>query len=312
METTTSHAGPFAVARRRVAKRERTPQRDRFVAWFWIAPAVLFVAIFLVWPVINTIWLSLKSDDSTRFVGLTNYKRIFTQSSMIEILKNNLLWLVVGTLATVFFGLVIAVLVDRVRIESAAKAAIFIPMAISFVGAGVIWKFMYQFSPKGTTQIGLINAFVTRLGFAPNAWLVDTRINNFAIIAIYVWMWTGFCMVILSAALKSIPDDVLEAARVDGANEFQIFLRVIVPLMSPTIAVVATTMIINILKIFDIVYVMSGGDFGTNVIALAFYQEFFNFGDFGIGSALAVILLVVIIPVMLVNINRFRAQEAQR
>ncbi len=312
METATSQVGPFAIAKKRAARRERPPQRDRFVAWFWIAPAVLFVAIFLVYPVINTIWLSLMSDDSTRFVGLANYKRIFTQSSMVEILKNNLLWLVVGTAATVFLGLVIAVLVDRVRIESAAKAAIFIPMAISFVGAGVIWKFMYQYSPQGTTQIGLIDAFVTRLGFPPNAWLVDTRINNFAIIAIYVWMWTGFCMVILSAALKSGPDDVLEAARVDGANELQIFFRVIVPLISPTIAVVTTTMIINILKIFDIVYVMTGGNFGTNVVALAFYQQFFNFGNFGLGSALAVLLLIVIVPVMLVNIRRFRAQEAQR
>ena len=311
METTTSQAAPFAVTRQRAARRERTPQRDRFVAWFWIAPAVLFVAIFLVYPVINTIWLSLKSDDSSRFVGLANYKRIFTQSSMIEILKNNLLWLVVGTLATVFFGLVIAVLVDRVRIESAAKAAIFIPMAISFVGAGVIWKFMYQYSPKGTTQTGLINAFVTRLGFAPNAWLVDTRVDNFAIIAIYVWMWTGFCMVILSAALKSVPTEILEAARVDGAGELAIFRRIIVPMIMPTIVVVATTMVINVLKIFDIVYVTTGGDFKTNVVAVAYYQQLFNFNNVGIGSALAVILLLAIIPIMYFNIRRFR-EEVQR
>ena len=311
METTTRHAGPFAIARQRTARRERTPQRDRFVAWFWIGPAVLFVAIFLVYPVINTIWLSLKSDDSSRFVGLANYKRIFTQSSMIEILKNNVLWLVVGTLATVFFGLVIAVLVDRVRIESAAKAAIFIPMAISFVGAGVIWKFMYQYAPAGTTQTGLINAFVTRLGFPPNAWLVDTRVNNFAIIAIYVWMWTGFCMVILSAALKSVPTEILEAARVDGAGELAIFRRIIVPMIMPTIIVVATTMVINVLKIFDIVYVTTGGDFKTNVVAVAYYQPLFNFNNIGIGSALAVILLLAIIPIMYFNIRRFR-EEVQR
>ena len=308
---TSSHAGPFAVAERQTRSRHRPPQRDRLIAWFWIAPAVLFVAIFLVYPVINTIWLSLFSDDSTRFVGLANYKRIFTQSSMIEILRNNLLWLVVGTVVTVFLGLVIAVLVDRVRIESVAKAAIFIPMAISFVGAGVIWKFMYQYAPKGQTQTGLVNAVVTRFGFPPNAWLVDTRVDNFALIAIYVWMWTGFCMVILSAALKSVPAEILEAARVDGASEFAIFRRIIVPMIMPTIIVVSTTMVINVLKIFDIVYVTTGGDFNTNVVAVAYYQQLFNFSNYGVGSALAVILLVAIIPIMYFNIRRFR-EEVQR
>ncbi|MGH2486789.1 MAG: carbohydrate ABC transporter permease, partial [Ktedonobacterales bacterium] len=224
------------------------------------------------------------------------------------ILRNNLLWLVVGTAATVFLGLIIAVLVDRVRIESVAKAAIFIPMAISFVGAGVIWKFVYEYAPTGQTQTGLLNAFVTRLGLPPNAWLVDTRVNNFAIIAIYVWMWTGFCMVILSAALKSVPSEILEAARVDGAGELAIFRRIIVPMIMPTIVVVATTMVINVLKIFDIVYVTTGGDFKTNVVAVAYYQELFNFNNYGVGSALAVILLVAIIPIMYFNIRRFRAE----
>ena len=311
MATIASRLNILSAVRRRSGSYERTPQRDRFVAWLWIGPAVLFVAIFLVYPVINTIWLSLQSDDSSKFVGLANYKRIFTQSNMVEILRNNLLWLVVGTAATVFFGLVIAVLVDRVRIESAAKAAIFIPMAISFVGAGVIWKFMYQFAPKGQTQTGLVNAIVTRFGFPPNAWLVDTRVDNFAIIAIYVWMWTGFCMVILSAALKSVPTEILEAARVDGAGELAIFRRIIVPMIMPTIVVVATTMVINVLKIFDIVYVTTGGDFKTNVVAVAYYQQLFNFGNFGVGSALAVILLVAIIPIMYFNIRRFR-EEVKR
>ncbi|HEY7782295.1 MAG TPA: sugar ABC transporter permease [Ktedonobacterales bacterium] len=280
--------------------------------WIWAGPTIIILAILLVWPVLRTIWMSFLNDTSTSFVGLRNYVRIFSNSSTLEILRNNVLWLILGTVATVILGLVIAVLADRARFERFNKAAIFIPMAISMVGAAVIWKFVYQYAPAGQTQVGLLNAVITHFGLPPQAWLVNAGVNNLALIAAYVWMWTGFCMVILSAALKSIPDDVLEAARVDGANEFQIFLRVIVPLMSPTIAVVATTMIINILKIFDIVYVMSGGDFGTNVIAVAFYQEFFNFSDFGLGSALAVILLIVIIPVMLININRFRAQEAQR
>ena len=280
--------------------------------WLWAGPAIIIVAVLLVWPVIRTIWMSLLDDTSTQFVGLKNYINIFTNRGVLEILRNNLLWLVLGTAATVFLGLVIAVLADRARFERVNKAAIFIPMAISMVGAGVIWKFVYEYRPAGQTQIGLLNAMLTRFGPQPIAWLIDSGVNNFALIAVYVWMWTGFCMVILSAALKGVPDDVLEAARVDGANEVQIFFRVIVPLISPTIAVVTTTMIINILKIFDIVYVMTGGNFGTNVVALAFYQQFFNFGNFGLGSALAVLLLIVIVPVMLVNIRRFRAQEAQR
>jgi alpha-glucoside transport system permease protein len=308
MATIASRTSATARERGRAA---RPPSRDRLMAWLWIGPAVLFVAIFLVYPVLNTIWLSLFSQDSSTFVGLANYAGIFTDPTMLEVLRNNVVWLVVGTVATVFFGLVIAVLVDRVRIESAAKAAIFIPMAISFVGAGVIWKLMYEFAPKGQTQIGLLNAVVTRFGLPPQAWLVSPPGNNLAVIAIYVWMWTGFCMVILSAALKSVPAEVLEAARVDGASELSIFWRVIVPMIRPTIIVVATTMVINVLKIFDVVYITTGGNYQTNVVAVAYYQQLFNFGNFGTGSALAVILLLAIIPIMYFNIRRFR-EEAQR
>jgi alpha-glucoside transport system permease protein len=301
-------AGALAETQRR--KKAPSPLRDRLIAWIWVGPAIVFVGVLLVWPVINTTWMSLL-DNSSNFVGLQNYKFIFTDRNMLQVLENNLLWLMVGTIATVFLGLVIAVLADRVRNESIAKAAIFIPMAISFVGAGVIWTFMYDFSPAGTTQIGLLNAILTRFGLAPHAWLIDGPLNNFCLIAVYVWIWTGFCMVILSAALKGIPTDILEAARVDGANELQIFFRITVPMISPTIVVVATTMIINVLKIFDIIYVMTSGDFGTNVIALQFVQELFTFNNYGIASALAVILLAAIIPIMYFNIRRFRA-EGQR
>ncbi len=284
------------------------PTRMHLGAWLWIAPAVFFAVVFLVYPVINTLWLSLQNDSSTAFVGLSNYGKIFTDRSMLEVLRNNILWLVLGTALTVFLGLVIAVLVDRVKIEGAAKAAIFIPMAISFVGAGVIWRFVYVFAPKGQPQTGLLNAFITRLGFAPQAWLITGATNNLALIAVYVWMWTGFCMVILSAALKSVPAEILEAARVDGANELTIFWRIIVPMITPTIVVVATTMIINLLKIFDIVYVMTGGDFGTNVIAMAYYQQDFNNFNTGLASALAVVLLLAVIPIMYFNIRRYREE----
>jgi alpha-glucoside transport system permease protein len=287
-------------------------RRPSLIAWLWIGPAVIIAAVFLVYPVIYTAWLSLLNRYSTEFVGLANYKTVFTNPNYLTVLRNNIIWIVLGTAFTVALGLVIAVLVDRVRFESVFKSAIFIPMAISFVGAGVIWLFVYAYSPPGTKQFGLLNAFVTRFGGQPQAWLIGGA-NNLFLIAVYIWMWTGFCMVILSAALKGIPADILEAARIDGANELQIFFRVIIPMISPTIFVVATTMVINLLKIFDIVYVMgSGGAYDNNVVALSFYQNYFNFNNFGLASALAVILLIAVIPIMLVNIRRFRLQEAQR
>jgi alpha-glucoside transport system permease protein len=292
-------------------KKGQSPLRDSLVAWIWVGPAIVVVGVLLVWPVINTIYLSFFNSDSTRFVGLKNFKFIFTDRNMLEVLRNNLLWIVVGTAATVFFGLIIAVLVDRVRIESIAKAAIFIPMAISFVGAGVIWDFIYRYAAQGQSQIGLLDAVVTRIGVKPQAWLINSPGNTFALIVIYIWIWTGFCMVILSAALKSIPAEIIEAARVDGASELAIFFRITVPMISPTIVVVATTMVINLLKIFDILYVTTGGFFGTNVIALQYVQELFNFDNTGQASALAVVLLAAIIPIMFFNIRRFRV-EGQR
>jgi alpha-glucoside transport system permease protein len=289
--------------------RQRPNWSSRLMPWIWIAPAIVLVAIFLFYPMLNTIWLSFFNADSSRFVGLNNYRYIFTSPHMLIILKNNLLWLVLGTTATITLGLIIAVLVDRVRFESQIKAAIFVPMAISLVGAGVIWRFIYQYSAPNQTQIGLLNAIVTALGGQPQAWLIIPGWNNIALIVAYVWMWTGFCMVILSAALKSIPSDILEAARTDGANSLTIFWRITVPMISPTIAVVATTMIINILKIFDIVYVMTGGNYHTSVVAVEYYLRIFTFGWFGVGSALTVLLLLAVIPVMIINIRRFRTQK---
>jgi alpha-glucoside transport system permease protein len=277
--------------------------------WLWIAPAVLCIVVFLFYPMLSTIWLSFFSNDSSRFVGLANYAYIFTDAGMLEVLRNNLLWLVLGTLLTVFLGLITAVLADRVRIESAFKAMIFIPMAISFVGASVIWRFVYDYKTSDQAQVGLLNAILTSFHLQPQAWLIDARFNNIALIIVYVWMWTGFCMVILSAALKSIPAELIEAAKMDGANDIAIFFRITVPMISPTIAVVATTMIINILKIFDVIYVMTGGDYQTNVVAVEYYQQLFNFNNFGIGSALAVLLLLTILPVMYVNVRQMRSQE---
>ncbi|HEY6540913.1 MAG TPA: sugar ABC transporter permease [Ktedonobacteraceae bacterium] len=283
-----------------------------FSAWFWIAPAVILLGVFFIWPFIDTIWLSLNNADTTAFVGLKNYGLIFSSQNLLIVLRNNLLWLVLATTLTVGLGLIVAVLVDRVRIESIIKSALFIPMAISFVGAGVIWRFMYIYEPAGQPQIGLLNAFLGLFHVPPQAWTINESINNFMLIIVYVWMWTGFSMVIISAALKGIPDEIIEAAKMDGASRLTMFWRITIPMIAPTLAVVTTTMLINILKIFDVVYVMTGGNYNTSVVAMEFYNQEFNFGNYGLGSALAVLLTIVILPVMYINVRRLRAEGRTR
>ncbi|MBI5029361.1 MAG: sugar ABC transporter permease [Chloroflexi bacterium] len=278
----------------------------------WVGPALFLLIAFLIYPTLNTIYLSFFNFDSTQFVGWKNYIDFFSNSATLDAIKNNLLWLIFLTGATVAFGLLIAVLFDKVSYEAAAKAIIFIPMAISFVAAGVIWKLMYDYQPPGRPQTGTLNAIVTMVGSQPVPWLVDRTTNNPALIWVGIWMWTGFAMVILSAGLKSIPVEILEAGRVDGATEFQILRHIIIPMLGSTIAVVATTMIIFALKAFDIVYVMTNGNFGTDVMANLMYKQMFNFTNFGLASAIAVVLLLAIAPVMLINIRRFREQEAIR
>ena len=285
-------------------------------AWIWIAPAVILVLIFFIAPLIYTIYLSFQKTDSlgnvVGSVGFKNYAFVFSDPNMLGILKNNLIWLVLATILTVGLGLIVAVLVDRVRIESVVKSMLFVPMAISFVGASVIWRFVYIYEPKGQTQIGLLNAFLGLFGASPQAWIQNEATSTFALIVIYVWMWTGFCMVILSAALKGIPDEVIEAAKMDGAGRVTMFWRIMVPMIAPTLGVVLTTMIINILKIFDIIYATTGGNYGTNVVAMNFYQQYFLNNNLGLGSALAVLLTIVILPVMVINVRRMRAEERMR
>ena len=231
---------------------------------------------------------------------------------MLMAFRNNLLWLVLVTGISVSLGLIIAVLVDKISYEPIVKSLIFLPMAISFVGASVIWRFIYAYRPLGDEQIGLLNAIIVSLGFEPVGWLVERSVNNFALIIIMIWLYTGFAMVILSAAIKGIPQDIVEAARIDGANSWQIFWRITIPMIRSTILVVSTTIIILVLKIFDIVFVMTGGNNGTEVIASRMIKEMFNYRNFGRGSAIAIILLLLIIPVMISNIRRFQTQEKLR
>lgn len=294
----------------------RLPARParRLRPWLWLLPALVFLGVFLVYPALHTLWLSLLDARGESFVGGRNYAEAFTRPEMLIAFRNNALWLIAFTAATVGFGLLLAVLTDRVPYEAAAKAVIFLPMAVSFVAASVIWKFVFEFRPAGAPQIGLLNAVLTAAlpAFRPVAWLVNTATNNAALIAVAVWVWVGFCLVVLSAALKGIPADLLEAARVDGATEWIVFRRVLLPLLVPTITVVATTMIIFALKAFDVVYVMTNGNFNTEVVANRMYKEMFNVRHFGRAGALAVILFLATVPVMVANIKRFREQEALR
>jgi alpha-glucoside transport system permease protein len=245
---------------------------------------------------------------------LDNFRWFFTNADTLGTLLNNALWLVGLTVFTVGIGLAVAVLVDRVRYESWAKSIIFLPLAISMVAAGVIWKFMYDYKPPGESQTGTVNALIGTAGLGPVGWLQSPsfRLSTFALIAIMIWMWTGFAMVIISAALKGIDPELLEAARIDGAGEWQVFRKVTFPLLGPTIAVVSTTMIITSLKTFDIVYTLTSGNYDTEVMANLMVKEMFSFGDFGRASAVAVVLLLAIVPIMAFNIRQFRAQESIR
>lgn len=301
--------------RERVVATAPPSRKGQGISWWalaWIAPAIILLFIFFIYSLGQTIWWSFQNADSTRLVGLRNYVQVFTEPNLLDVLKNNLLWLVLGTVLTVGLGLVVAVLVDRVKIESVIKSTLFIPMAISFVGASIIWRFVYAYVPTGQTQIGLLNAILGLFGVPPQSWLTNPAINNFALIAIYVWMWTGFSMVIISAALKGIPDEVIEAAKIDGASRWNMFWQVTIPLISPTLGVVTTTMLINILKIFDVVYVETGGNYHTSVIAMEFYNQLFNNSNYGLGSALAILLTILVLPVMIINIRRMRREEVGR
>ncbi|NLM41175.1 MAG: sugar ABC transporter permease [Firmicutes bacterium] len=278
----------------------------------YVGPAVLFLLVYQVYPALQTVYLSFLDRRSQSFVGLENYKYVFTSQTMLRAFKNNLLWLVLFTAGTVGLGLLFAILVDRVRYERLAKSIIFMPMAISFVGAGVVWKFMYAYKPSGAEQIGLLNQIMVVLGLEPKGWLLESPVNNLALIVVGLWIWTGYCMVILSAAYKGIPKELMEAGQVDGANDWQVFRHIIIPEMRPALTMVTTTMLVNVLKIFDIIYVMTNGNFGTEVIANRMFKEMFQFANTGRASAIAVVLFVIIIPIMYANIRQKLKGEGAR
>lgn len=278
--------------------------------YVFVGPAVLILGWFFFIPTLRTFYLSFLDSNSEDFVGLQNYVATFTDRQMIVSFRNNLMWIVFGTFFCVAMGLLIAVFADRSKFERVAKSLIFMPMAISFVGAAVIWRFIYYFQPAGETQIGALNAIVVALRGQPQAWLqLIQPWNNLFLILVVIWMQTGFALVIFSAALKSVPDDLLEAGRIDGANESRIFFKIIIPYIRGTIITVTTTILIFCLKIFDIVIAMTGGQYGTEVIGTQFYRQFFANRNAGLGSAIAIVLLIAVIPVMIYNLRQLKQQE---
>jgi len=284
--------------------------RESLLPFVFVGPAVLLLLVFMVYPTVNTIYLSLFEKRSDNFVGLDNYVYIFTEPDIRVAFQNNIKWLIVVTGACVSLGLAIAVLVDRVRMEGVAKAFIFLPMAISSAGASVIWRFIYAFQPVSRAQIGLLNAIVVAFDGEPRGWLLRPPVNSLALMAIMIWLQTGFCMVVMSAAIKGVPRELLEAGRMDGCNEFQLFFNVIVPYIRGNVITVTTTVLIAVLKVFDIVYVMTRGNYDTEVIANRMYVEMYRFLNFGHGSALAVVLFLAVIPAIVVNIRNLRRQRS--
>jgi alpha-glucoside transport system permease protein len=297
---------------------ERLPGKagDRLKPWVFAGPATVFISIFLVYPALRTFWASFQDRRGEEFVGLANYTSLLTDSTFYQTILNTLLWLAVVPAIAVCMGLMVAVLADRVsaRSEKTAKSLIFLPMAISMVGAATIWRFVYEYRGEGEEQIGLLNALWTALGGQPQVWLQlsTAKLNSFLLMVILIWLQTGYCMVILSAAIKGVPEDTIEAARIDGATEVQAFFRVIVPQIWGTVVTVFVTVFILVMKIFDIVYVTTNGNNDTNVVALAFFKELLEFSNDGRAAAIVVILLLAVTPVMWYQVRRFREEESMR
>ena len=286
--------------------------RSSIRPWLFLFPSLLFLAVYLVYPVLETFRLSLFDKTGRGFIGFSNYLWAFGDGNFQQSVLNNILWLLIVPALSTAFGLVIAVLADRLWWGSIAKSLVFMPMAISFVGASVIWRFVYDYRGEALEQIGVLNALVTWFGLPPQAWITIPLWNSIFLMVILIWIQTGFAMVILSAALRGIPEETLEAARIDGANGFQIFFTIMIPQIFGTIVVVWTTITITVLKVFDIIFTMTNGQWNTEVLANFMFKWMFVNFDYGRGSAIAVIIMLAVTPIMIWNIRRANAEEGTR
>ncbi len=287
---------------------------DRIKPFFFIAPAFLAVALYLIYPAVATLINSFQDRTSEAWVGLENYTELLSSKPFQQTLFNTLLWILIVPAVTVVVGLMVAVLADRLKpgAEKLSKTLIFLPMAIAMVSAATIWGFIYDAAPAGQPQIGLLNAIWTSLGGDPIAWLQQSNfhLNSILLMVVLLWAQVGFAMVLLSAAVKGVPADTLEAARIDGATERQTFFQVVVPQIKGTIITVFVTVTIAVMKIFDIVYVMTNGNFNTNVLGNEFYNQLNTNFNNGAAAAIVVMLMIAVIPVMIYQVRHFRAEEA--
>lgn len=295
---------------------DAAPKKTKAEWWqaaLFLTPALILLILGLVYPVIRTTLLSFMDSKGATWVGLDNYIAMFTRPEILVVLRNTFLWVLFGPLLSTAIGLFYALLVDRKRFESVAKSLIFMPMAISFVGASIIWKFIYAYRPAEAEQIGLLNQIIVWFGGEPRLWLLDAPINTLLLIVVLIWVQAGFAMVVLSAAIKAIPDDIIEAARIDGTGVWSHFWHITLPSVWPTLMVVLITISVQTLKVFDIVRTMTGGQYDTSVIANEMYAQAFRYDNLGMGSALAVFLFILVIPLIIVQMrtNR-RLREEQR
>ena len=277
--------------------------------WLFLFPALAALGLYLAYPVVETLRLSLTDRDmGGAFIGLENYRKMSIDPKFWEAMRNNALWLLVVPAASTAMGLLVAQLTDRIRWGAIAKSLIFMPMAISFVGAAVIWKLVYDARPMGTEQIGILNAILVALGGEPHTFLTLPFWNNFFLMVVLIWIQTGFAMVILSAALRGVPEETIEAAIVDGANPFQIFFKIKIPQIMGTIVVVWTTITITVLKVFDIVFAMTNGQWETQVLANYMYDKLFRANDWGVGSAAAMVIMLLVTPILVWNVYNARKE----
>ena len=286
----------------------------RLKPYLYILPAVGAITLYLIYPAVLTVNNSFKDNFSRNYVGFKNYDALLHDHNFRDTLFNTFLWILIVPAVTVALGLLVAVLTDRLqpRGEKLAKTIIFLPMAISLIGAATVWRFVYQPEPKGSAQIGLLDALITKLGFDPVAWLQQSsfHLNSLLLMVILLWSQIGFSMVLLSAAVKGVPADTLEAARIDGASERQTFFRVVLPQIKGTLITVFITVTIGVMKVFDIVYVNTNGGFNTNVLGNEFYNQISTFLNYGKASAIVVILMIAVIPIMWYQVRHFKAEEA--